>query len=74
MSFRSKLLYFFVPNLYIFSMRKNNRRFFVILIAAVLCCAGYFAWDYFGNKEEKVSYVDFWQCVEAGDLGLKLNS
>ena len=68
MSFRSKLLYFFVPNLYIFSMRKNNRRFFVILIAAVLCYAGYFAWDYFGNKEEKVSYVDFWQCVEAGDV------
>ena len=47
---------------------KNNRKFFVILIAAVLCCAGYFAWDYFGNKEEKVSYVDFWQCVEAGDV------
>ena len=49
-------------------MRKINIRLFVILIAAVLCGAGYFAWDYFGNKEEKVSYVDFWQCVEAGDV------
>ncbi len=49
-------------------MKKINVRFFVILIAAVLCGAGYFAWDYFDNKEEKVSYVDFWQCVEAGDV------
>ena len=49
-------------------MKKINVRFFVILIAAVLCCAGYFAWDYFDNKEEKISYVDFWQCVEAGDV------
>ena len=49
-------------------MRKLNRSFFVILIAAVLCGAAYFGWDYFGNKEEKVSYVDFWQCVEAGDV------
>ena len=49
-------------------MRKINRSFFVILLAALLCCGGYFAWDYFGNKEEKISYVDFWQCVEAGDV------
>ena len=49
-------------------MKKVNFRLFVILIAAVLACAAYFAWDYFGNKEEKISYVDFWQCVEAGDL------
>ena len=49
-------------------MKRINGKFFVILIAAVLCCAGYFAWDYFGNKEEKLSYVDFWQCVEAGDV------
>ena len=49
-------------------MKRINGKFFVILIAAVLCCAGYFAWDYFGNKEENLSYVDFWQCVEAGDV------
>ena len=68
MSFRSKLLYFFVLNLYIFSMKKINGRLFVILLAVLLCCAAYFAWNYFGNKEEKISYVDFWQCVEAGDV------
>ena len=49
-------------------MRKNNRSFLVILIAALLVCAGYFAWDYFEKQEEKISYVDFWQCVEAGDV------
>ena len=49
-------------------MKKINARFFVILLAALLCVAAYFAWDYFGNKEEKISYVDFWQCVEAGDV------
>ena len=49
-------------------MKKRNVRFVVILLVAALCCSAYFAWDYFGNKEEKVSYVDFWQCVEAGDV------
>ena len=49
-------------------MKKINRSFFVIVIAAIFACAAYFAWDYFGNKEEKISYVDFWQCVEAGDV------
>ena len=49
-------------------MKKRNVRFVVILLVAVLCCSAYFAWDYFGNKEEKVSYVDFWQCLEAGDV------
>lgn len=49
-------------------MKKTSRRLFVIVIAALLCTAAYFAWDYFGNKEEKISYVDFWQCVEAGDV------
>jgi len=49
-------------------MKKTSRRLFVIMIAAILCCAAYFSWDYFGNKEEKVSYIDFWQCVEAGDV------
>ena len=49
-------------------MKKINRSFFVILIAAIFACAAYFAWDYFENKEEKISYVDFWQCVESGDV------
>lgn len=49
-------------------MKKRNVPFVVILLVAALCCAAYFAWDYFGNKEEKVSYVDFWQCLEAGDV------
>ena len=49
-------------------MRKINRSFFVILVAALLCAAAYFAWDYFDGREEKVSYVDFMQCVEAGDV------
>ena len=49
-------------------MKKRNVRFVVILLVAALCCSAYFAWDYFGNKEEKVSYVDFWQCLEAGDV------
>ena len=49
-------------------MKKKNTRFVFLVIAAALCCAAYFAWDYFGNKEEKISYVDFWQCVEAGDV------
>lgn len=47
---------------------KINRKLFLIVLAAVLCCAAYFAWDYFDNKEEKISYVDFMQCVEAGDV------
>ena len=59
---------FFQLNLYIFSMKKINARFFAIVIAALLCAAAYFAWDYFDGREEKVSYVDFWQCVEAGDV------
>lgn len=49
-------------------MKKRNVHFVVILLVAALCCSAYFAWDYFGNKEEKVSYVDFWQCLEAGDV------
>lgn len=49
-------------------MKKINRSFFVIVIAAIFACAAYFAWDYFGNKEEKISYVNFWQCVESGDV------
>lgn len=49
-------------------MKKINVRFFVIVIAALLCAAAYFAWDYFDGREEKVSYVDFWNCVEAGDV------
>ena len=49
-------------------MRKRNRYFLFILIAAIFACAAYFVWDFFGNKEEKISYVDFWQCVESGDV------
>ncbi len=48
-------------------MKKINR-FFVLIIAALLCVAAYFAWDYFGNKKEKVSYVDFLQSVDSGDV------
>ena len=47
---------------------KINRKLFLIVLAAALCCAAYFAWDYLNNKEEKISYVDFMQCVEAGDV------
>lgn len=47
---------------------KINRKLFLIVLAAVLCCAAYFAWDYLNSKEEKISYVDFMQCVEAGDV------
>ena len=64
---RTTLLAWSIHNQYIENM-KINRKFFVILIAAVLCCGGYFAWDYFDGREETVSYVDFWQCVEAGDV------
>lgn len=49
-------------------MKKINVRFFVIVIVALVCGAAYFAWDYFDRQEEKVSYVDFMQCVEAGDV------
>ncbi len=49
-------------------MKKISRRLFVIIFAALLCAAAYFAWDYFDGQEEKVSYVDFMQCVEAGDV------
>ncbi len=47
---------------------KINRKIFIVLIAAALCLAAYFAWDYFNNQEEKISYVDFLQCVDAGDV------
>ena len=56
-----------IHNQYIENM-KINSKFLVILIAAVLCCGGYFAWNYLDNNEEKISYVDFMQCVEAGDV------
>ena len=46
----------------------KNKKLFVILIAAVLCCAGYFAWDYFSGRGEKVTYAAFWKAVEAGDI------
>ncbi|SFI76482.1 cell division protease FtsH [Treponema bryantii] len=49
-------------------MRRLNKKILLIIIVAALCAGGYFAWDYFGNKEEKISYVDFWQCVEAGEV------
>ena len=49
-------------------MKKINARFFVIVIAALVCAAAYFAWDYFDGREEKISYIDFWNCVEAGDV------
>ena len=49
-------------------MKKINARFFVIVIAALLCTAAYFTWDYFDGREEKISYIDFWNCVEAGDV------
>ena len=49
-------------------MKKTNVRIFVIIIAAALLCAAYFGYDYFANRGEKVSYADFWQCVEAGDV------
>ena len=49
-------------------MKKINVRFFAIVIVALVCGAAYFAWDYFDRQEEKVSYVDFMQCVEAGDV------
>ena len=49
-------------------MKKINVRFFVIVIVALVCSAAYFAWDSFDRQEEKVSYVDFMQCVEAGDV------
>ena len=47
---------------------KINRKIFIVLIAAALCLAAYFAWDYFNNQDEKISYVDFLQCVDAGDV------
>ena len=47
---------------------RNNRKIFVILLAALLSAAAYFTWDYFSDQEEKISYVDFMQCVEAGDV------
>ena len=49
-------------------MKKTNVRIFVIIIAAALLCAAYFGYDCFANRGEKVSYADFWQCVEAGDV------
>lgn len=49
-------------------MKKINVRFFLIVIVALVCGAAYFAWDSFDRQEEKVSYVDFMQCVEAGDV------
>ena len=47
---------------------KINRKIFIVLIAAALCLAAYFAWDFFNNQEEKISYVDFLQCVDTGDV------
>ena len=49
-------------------MRKLNKKYILIFVIALLGCGAYIGWDYFGNKEEKVTYVDFWQCVEAGDV------
>lgn len=49
-------------------MKKNNFKFAVILIAAVLCCAAYFAWDYFDGRGEEISYADFWESIEAGEV------
>ena len=58
-----------IHNQYIKTMKKN-RRIIVVLIAAALCCAAYFVWDYFcGNgRTQKISYSEFWKCVEANDV------
>ena len=47
---------------------KTNKKFLIIVIAALLCGAAYFAYDYFSNRAEKVSYVNFWNAVEADDV------
>ena len=47
---------------------KTNKKFLIIVIAALLCGAAYFAFDYFSNRAEKVSYVNFWNAVEADDV------
>ena len=47
---------------------KTSKKFLIIVIAALLCGAAYFAFDYFSNRAEKVSYVNFWNAVEADDV------
>ena len=49
-------------------MKKTNFRIFVIIIAAALLCAAYFGYDYYTGRTPKVSYADFWQAVETGDV------
>ena len=47
---------------------KNNKKIFAILTAAVISCAAYFAWDTLKNHDNEVSYSEFWQSVERGEV------
>ena len=51
-------------------MRKLNKKFLLIIVAAVLCAGAYFAWGYFygDGRAQKVTYAEFWQSVEAGEV------
>ena len=46
-------------------LKKNH---LLILIAGLLAVSAYFAWTYFGKTKTKVTYADFWNAVEAGDV------
>ena len=46
-------------------LKKNH---LMILIAGLLAVSAYFAWTYFGKTKTKVTYADFWNAVEAGDV------
>ena len=49
-------------------MKRKFNPLLLLLIGGLLCAAAYFAWDYFDNKSERVSYVDFLQSVDSGDV------
>lgn len=46
-------------------LKKNH---LLILIAGLLAVSAYFAWTYFGKTKTKVTYADFWNAVEAGEV------
>ncbi len=49
-------------------MKRKFNLLLLLLIGGLLCAAAYFVWDYFDNKSERVSYVDFLQSVDSGDV------
>lgn len=49
-------------------MKKNKKLYFIVLILAVIACAGYFIWDGFSSKSENVSYKEFYDQVEKGNV------